>query len=235
MLTRTPPATEDALSTPQISTQFDAQYYNECYGNYFRQNPARKLRFYRELLQRHMLPSASPRVLDLGCAFGLFLAGLPPEFNKFGIDASAHAIGGAARLVPQGHFAVGDCGAPPVAAGFDAVVAFDVLEHIPTVNQTLGCVRRSLTRDGVFLFVVPVYDGPLGGVVRALDRDPTHVHKHSRRWWLDLVGRDFEVISWTGILRYLIAGRYYLHAPAKAIRAVAPAIAVIARPRAIPG
>src|SRR4051812_13598916 len=53
MLTRTPPATEDGPSIPQISSRFDAQYYNECYGNYFRQNPPRKLRFYRELLQRH--------------------------------------------------------------------------------------------------------------------------------------------------------------------------------------
>jgi SAM-dependent methyltransferase len=216
-----------------LSTQFDERYFAACYGNYFRQNPSGKLRFYRELLERHLPPSPSPRVLDLGCAFGLFLAGLPPEFRKFGVDASYHAISAAALRVPDAHFINADCGIPPISSRFDAIVAFDVLEHIPSADVTLEFVRRSLTPNGVFLFVVPVYDGPLGPIVRWLDRDPTHVHKRSREWWLAWTRRSFEVISWTGILRYLIARRFYVHLPSTAIRRVAPAIAVVSRPRPI--
>lgn len=214
-----------------LSSQFDAQYYEDNYGNYFRQNPPRKLRFYRDLLQQHLLPAKSPRVLELGCAFGVFLAELPAEYRRFGIDASAHAVSAAALRVPGAHFAVGDCGDPPIGSSFDAIVAFDTLEHIPAVEDTLRTVRRSLAPGGVFFFVVPVYDGPLGPVIRALDHDPTHVHKNSRQWWLDLIGRDFEVITWTGIMRYLVTKQFYLHVPSKAIRRVAPAIAVVARPR----
>lgn len=213
-----------------LSTQFDERYFASCYGDYFRQNPRGKLRFYRELLQRHLPPSPSPRVLDLGCAFGLFLAELPREFRKFGVDASHHALSAAASRLPAAHFINADCGAPPISSRFDAIVAFDVLEHIPSVDATLEFVHRSLTPNGVFLFVVPVYDGPLGPIVRWLDRDPTHVHKRSREWWLARIGRSFEVISWTGIVRYLVARRFYLHLPSSAIRGVAPAIAVVSRP-----
>ena len=216
-----------------LSTQFDERYFASCYGDYSRQNPRGKLRFYRELLERHLPPSPSPRVLDLGCAFGLFLAELPREFQKFGVDASHYALSAAASRVPDAHFINADCGAPPISSRFDAIVAFDVLEHIPPVDATLEFVRRSLTPNGVFLFVVPVYDGPLGPIVRKLDRDPTHVHKRSREWWLARIGRSFEVISWTGIVRYLVARRFYLHLPSSAIRSVAPAIAVVSRPRPI--
>jgi SAM-dependent methyltransferase len=215
-----------------LSTQFDERYFASVYGDYSRQNPPRKLRFYRELLERYLPPTPAPRVLDLGCAFGLFLAGLPREFQRYGVDASHHALSAAAQRVPQAHFINADCGNPPISSRFDAIVAFDVLEHLPEAEATLDFVRRSLNPKGVFLFVVPVYDGPLGPVIRWLDRDPTHVHKRSREWWLELARQGFDVVSWTGILRYLVARRYYVHMPSPAIRGVAPAIAVVCRLRA---
>ena len=92
-------------------------------------------------------------------------------------------------------------------------------------------LRRSLTPGGIFLFVVPVYDGPMGPIIRTLDRDPTHVHKRSRAWWLELISRKFEVTSWTGIFRYLAGGRFYLHLPTRALRQVAPAIAIVGKLR----
>jgi SAM-dependent methyltransferase len=145
------------------------------------------------------------------------------------VDASYHAISAAVAGVPKGHFVNADGGTLPISSRFDAIVAFDVLEHIPSVDNTLEFVRRSLTPGGVFVLVVPVYDGPLGAAVRWLDHDPTHVHKRSRQWWLARIRANFEVISWTGIVRYLVAGRFYLHLPSTAIRSVAPAIAVVAK------
>jgi len=214
-----------------ISQQFDDSYYAQVYGDYFRQNSPRKLRFYRQLLLSHMTASESPRVLDLGCAFGLFLAALPERFRKFGVDASSYALGGAAERVPEGSFAAADCGDPPLVSRFDAIAALDVLEHIPAVEHTLEFVGRSLTPGGIFLVVVPVYDGPMGPIIRTLDRDPTHVHKRSRAWWLELISRKFEVTFWTGIFRYLAGGRFYLHLPTRALRQVAPAIAIVGKLR----
>ena len=210
---------------------FDEAYFESVYRNYARQNPSRKMRFYRGLLERHMGGKPSPRILDLGCAFGLFLESLPPTLRKCGVDASEYAIRQAAERVPEACLSVGDCAAPPFQGPFDAIVAFDVLEHIADPGRVLAFIEQALAPGGLLLFVVPVYDGPLGPVVHLLDRDPTHLHKRSRWWWLDQAASRFELIEWTGILRYLVTPGCYVHAPGKAIRRIAPAIAVAARKR----
>jgi len=215
-----------------MSTNFDERYFDSAYRSYSQQNPPRKLRFYRRLLERHLCNCNSPSVLELGCGFGFFLEALSGgDFRKFGMDISQHAIAKAAKRVPDARFVIADCAAPPFAFRFDVIVAFDVLEHVPALDRVSEFVRRSLPKDGVFLFGVPVYDGPLALVVRRLDHDPTHVHKRSRNWWLNWACRNFEVITWTGILRGLLAPRCYLHIAGAAIRQLAPAIAVVARPR----
>jgi SAM-dependent methyltransferase len=133
--------------------------------------------------------------------------------------------------MPDARLAAADASRAPFHAQFDGIVAFDVLEHVPALDEAARYVVESLRPDGVFVFVVPVYDGPLGPVIRLLDRDPTHVHKRSRQWWMEWASRSFEVVSWTGILRYLVLPSYYLHVPSRAIRNFAPAIAVVAKPR----
>lgn len=214
-----------------MAAHFEQEYFQSVYRNYRDQNPPRKMNFYRGLLGEHAPSRADRRILDLGCAFGYLLGSLDTGWRKFGMDLSLHALGEAHRRVPEAGLAQADCATPPFAVRFDAIVAFDVLEHVPEVNRTREYVRRSLARDGVFVFVVPVYDGPLGPVIRTLDKDPTHVHKKSRDWWLQWAVEDFDVIEWTGILRYLIRPGWYLHAPGRAIRSFAPAIAVVARPK----
>jgi SAM-dependent methyltransferase len=211
--------------------QFEQAYFESVYRDYTVQNPKRKLRFYRSLVERHLGSREGLQILDVGCAFGLFLESLGPRYRRFGMDASRYAVTSYRKRVPDARAVVADAARPPFAGSFDAVVAFDVLEHVPDVESALAFVRGALAADGVFVFVVPVYDGPLGPVIRLLDRDPTHVHKRSREWWLDLVGRDFEVVAWTGILRYTVAPEVYLHWPGEWMRGFAPAIAVVARLR----
>lgn len=208
--------------------QYDEAYFRTMYGDYEARNPDRKLAFYRKLLLRHAPNREHRRILDLGCAYGLFLASLGGQWRKTGVDLSEHALGHAKHKIPDGAFAMADCTEPPLQGQFDAIVSFDMLEHIQDVHLTREFVRRSLSTDGVFVFVVPVYDGILGPVITALDKDPTHVHKRSREWWLAWARESFDVVEWTGILRYGLPG-WYLHVPAKAIRSFATAIAVVAR------
>jgi hypothetical protein len=90
-------------------------------------------------------------------------------------------------------------------------------------------VAGALAVGGIFLFVVPVYDGPLGPVVRLLDKDPTHVHQKSRAFWLGWASRRFTVLDWWGLTRYLLPGGLYVNWPSRLARRVSPAIAVVAR------
>lgn len=83
-----------------------------------------------------------------------------------------------------------------------------------------------LKPGGLFLFVVPVYDGVTGKIVNRLDRDPTHIHKRGRDFWLQWASEGLEILDWHGIFRYLVAGRWYAHLPTRRLRRQASAILV---------
>jgi SAM-dependent methyltransferase len=219
-------------ATGSTKTNYDEAYYAQVYPNYERQNPPAKLRFYRRLIET-ALPEGTrrPRVYDFGCAFGACLGSLPEGWERFGYDASEFAIESARQSHPAVVFD-GEPGRLTREAGtFDAITAFDVLEHIENVDAVLAMFERALRPGGCIVAVVPVYDGVLGPLVHLLDRDPTHVHKESRRAWLDRFAQTGEIVAWTGIVRYLVPALGYLHVPAELIRSVAPAIAVTVRKR----
>jgi SAM-dependent methyltransferase len=211
--------------------QFCKEYYEKNYPDYWRQNPDSKMRFYHQLVLEHTHDIAAPRLLDLGCAFGRFLGSMDAKWRRIGIDISEYAVQQAARSVPAVHFAVASCTAVPFRGPFHAIVAFDVIEHVPDLDTVAKFVNSELDGHGVFVFVVPVYDGLLGGPMRRLDKDPTHIHKNSREFWLTWAGRNFEVVSWTGIFRLLLPRGVYVHWPNRRLRSIAPAIGVIVRRR----
>jgi SAM-dependent methyltransferase len=213
-------------TTPPI---FDRSYFQRQYQDYKRQNPAAKLSFYRRLAERAARGRSRPRVLDIGCAFGLFLQHLGRGWDRTGIDASEYAINRARTEIAGVRFAVSHTGQFPVEGPFDVITAFDVLEHLEELQPVFEWVASNLRPGGGFIFVVPVYDGPTGPFIRMLDRDTTHIHKTGRRFWIDQVSRRLRVVEWWGIYRYLVAGRFYVHVPGKLWRRISPAIACRAR------
>jgi SAM-dependent methyltransferase len=217
-----------AVTTPR----FESEYYRANYRDYAGQNPPRKLAFYARYIARHADASAPRSIHDLGCAFGALLGSLDGSWSIHGSDVSAYAIERAARAHPRGVFRVGDAARAPVFPGpFGVVTAFDVIEHVPDLDRLAEAVDGQLADRGLFVFVVPVYDGLSGPIIRRLDRDPTHVHKWPRRRWLSWAGSHFELLDWTGIVRYLLPTRYYLHRPSRLLRDHTPAIIVACRKR----
>jgi hypothetical protein len=85
-----------------------------------------------------------------------------------------------------------------------------------------------LKPNGLFVFVVPVYDGLAGPAIRRLDKDPTHLHKEPRDAWLEWANQHFDSIEWHGLTRYLF-GKFYFHASTTRFRRHTPAILVAAR------
>lgn len=207
---------------------FGRDYYEKQYRDYARQNPSRKLRFYRNLVERGPHP-AGLRILDVGCAFGGFLAQLEPGWERFGVDASEYAIERAKASVVGVRFARAVSGEIPFEGPFDVITAFDVLEHIADVEGTVRAIRNLLAPGGRLIFVVPVYDGPTGALVRLLDRDPTHIHRRSRRFWLRTGEAHLTREEWWGVFRYLLPGGYYVHHASRYWRSCSPAIACIFR------
>lgn len=97
-------------------------------------------------------------VLDLGCAGGFMAEAMAKRGARItGIDPAADAVAAARRhasaegLSIQYDVGVGEA-LPYAAAGFDAVVCVDVLEHVADLNRVLAEVTRVLRPGGMFMF-----------------------------------------------------------------------------------
>lgn len=214
------------------NTALGEDYYRLYYRDYAAQNPQRKLEYYRDLAIRFAPRRSNLRALDVGCAFGDFLATLPQTWSRAGIDSNGFAISTAAKRYPGISFVQAAGLQLPDRQPFDVITAFDVLEHIEDLDAALAIIEAALSSDGILIFVVPVYDGPLGALVRLLDRDPTHVHKNSRTFWFRAIESRFTVMYREGLFRLLVPGtRRYLHAHSVPLAFLSPAILIVARPR----
>ncbi|MBI3998879.1 MAG: class I SAM-dependent methyltransferase, partial [Armatimonadetes bacterium] len=177
-------------------------------GQYDRANPPRKLASY---LREVRAAKPAGWLLDVGCAFGRFLDVARAHYECEGLDVSRYALERARRLLPEVplyHTAIQDFGTDK---RYEVVTCFDVLEHIPELDLALGRLRDLLAPGGVLAAVIPVYDSPMGWAVGLVDRDPTHLHRWSRRDWVKrLEAAGFTVRTLKGILRVPLPG-YFLH------------------------
>lgn len=109
------------------------------------------------LLRRAGVPHGA-RVLDAGCATGDFLAAAGQYFDMWGLDVSAFATDVARQQNPQ--FAhqiftgfVEDQRFPP--SFFDAIVMWDVIEHIWDPKAVLQRLVEHLKPGGVLILSTP--------------------------------------------------------------------------------
>jgi SAM-dependent methyltransferase len=199
------------MSSQSFKTVSGSEYYATNYGNYERQNPRYKLEFYLSLVRR-WVPKGG-ELFELGVGLGKFLREAAREYRCSGSDVNTFGVAQTKANVPEAiEIDEGSYECIPMDPSPDGVVAWDVLEHIPDLDNALEQIHRRLRDDGVLVAVVPVYDGPLGWLVTLLDKDPTHVSKFSRREWLTRLKRHgYQVVEYGGILRYLFLGRWYVH------------------------
>ena len=212
-------------------TPAPTSYFDRAYRDYKAQNSPRKTDHYLDQIEALVTPGQQD-LLDIGCGLGSFLRRATerfPNWSLYGSDIELSAVEATQQLVPAATIVRASATESPFPSGsFDVVTAWDVIEHVPDRDAVAASVSQMLTPGGLFLFVVPVYDGILGPAIRRLDRDPTHVHKEGRQFWLDWASRSLDVLEWHGIFRYL-SGRYYIHVPTRRLRSNATAILVVCR------
>ena len=208
----------------------EAYFYGSGYRDYDRESPPHKLEFYSRAIERAVRNVDRPRVLDVGCAFGRLLAGLPAYFNRVGVDVSSYALEEARRFVTDVHFVQAPL-PPPTLGFFDAISAFDVLEAVDDPRAMLARLANLLEPDGEFIAVIPVYDGGLAWAQRLLNVRAARRHRLGRDRWLADIAESFEIVEWKGIFRFLAPGNAYIHFVTRSLRAHAPASFVRARKR----
>jgi 2-polyprenyl-3-methyl-5-hydroxy-6-metoxy-1,4-benzoquinol methylase len=207
-------------------------YFSLSYRDYKAQNPNRKLDHYLAQIEKHTKQNELT-LFDVGCGLGLFLnraSEQHPAWQLWGTDVDPVAVAEVNKLVPTASVQIGSADtAAHAAESFDVITAWDVLEHVEGRDAAGAAIQTMLKPNGLFCFVVPVYDGPLGPLVSLLDKDPTHVLKEARQSWLAWAGDNFEIVEWHGVFRYLVNSGWYVHRPTTRARSIAPAILVVSR------
>lgn len=138
------------------------------------------------------------RILDIGCAFGLFLKVAKERgWEVHGVELSKHSAEHAKKLgLDVFNGTLEDAGYP--AGHFDAVVMIELIEHLPDPKGTLKEVNRVLKGGGY----VMIQTANVDSITARLDGKrwhyflPGHLHYFSRktlRRMLEETG--FEVVK----------------------------------------
>jgi len=206
--------------------KFGKEYFSDVYaGGYEQHVPPKRIHYY---LGKVMEAKESGALLDVGCAYGLFLSEARRHFNVIGCDVSEHAVGEAARRLEGVEVINSDVFGIQGSERFDVVTCFDVLEHLGDPKAAMARIRDLLRPDGILALTVPVYDTPAGWLVRLLDRDTTHIQKKSRRFWRDMLRLGgFRLVTDTGLWRYTLPGGHAVFFGSRALRNFSPAIMLI--------
>jgi SAM-dependent methyltransferase len=150
---------------------------------------------------------ANRRLLEVGCGGGYALVHWSRDFDAVGIDLAMSGLRSARdRLGAGAPLVLGSATWLPFRSSFfQAVVAFDILEHLDDPMPALKEIRRVLVSGGVLAITVP---NPRSFGMRikrrlwfgsrdtpSIQRDPTHVTILDWGQWQTLLeGCGFEIV-----------------------------------------
>ncbi len=120
------------------------------------------------------------RILDIGCGFGYFL-GLCDEkgIKTYGLEISEYAISQAKKFTKakiRSNFSFFE------GKTFDAITAFDVLEHLEDDQGMLKFIYQRLKKRGLFYATTPNAAFVLRKFFK--DKDQTHINVWDQQYWL---------------------------------------------------
>lgn len=148
--------------------------------------------FWSKMMRRELPENA--QVLEVGCGLGFFGESITRDFDYHAIDISEEAIQFAKEQLGLQNVAIGDAYQLEYPDNqFDAVVSFDVVEHLNTPKKFTDEAFRVLKPGGIVLISTP---NPLSygnrvkkdkpGLIPTMYLDKTHVSLLTPDEWKDI-------------------------------------------------
>jgi SAM-dependent methyltransferase len=142
--------------------------------------------------------------LEVGCGTGFVLSGIARAYPTLALSGSEIFLAGlsyAAERVPSAHFMQMDARRVPFVQEFDAIGAFDVLEHIKEDETVLAQLHDAIKPGGVLLLTVPQHPW----LWSASDEYACHVRRYTRAEIEQKVkASGFELIRSTSFVTSLL-------------------------------
>jgi len=227
----------------------ESAHTDSYYAPWIQNQRAKRIRMWKTRLKTlDSLTAQKGRLLDIGCAEGLFLEQAAHDgWEVTGTEISAFAVRhGKEKLglnVLQGD--LGDMKFPDNS--FDAVTMWHVLEHTTDPIAVLKEIRRVLKDDGVFVMAIPNLDNVLsqfayrlikGRRIHLFDPDDRELHLYhftpeTIRLASETAGfRVQKIVPDTGIVQWHIKGLNYIAAAGSRLagKIITDAIEVHLRP-----
>jgi len=142
--------------------------------------------------------------MEIGCGTGFVLQGIArrfPAFRLVGSEIFAEGLSFAAERIPGGEFLQMDAREIPFWEEFDAVGAFDVIEHIEEDESVLKQIHDALKPGGLLLLTVPQHRW----LWSAVDDHALHVRRYeARELHAKVVRAGFRVVRSTSFIVSLL-------------------------------
>jgi SAM-dependent methyltransferase len=171
---------------------------------------------YNAWLLERCRPYLGGRILDVGAGSGTFEPELAVAADEVvALETDDEQVAQLRRRVAGlpnvsvVHGAAGEIGPARLGAPFDAVVCFNVIEHVDDDVGVLRSIRGYLGAEGKLLLLVPAHAALFG----PLDRTVGHRRRYSKvstRAALGRAGfdvRELRLVNPIGALGWLVAGR----------------------------
>lgn len=124
--------------------------------------PALKLKFGLKALE-----NIKGNVLEIGCGGGAMIGAIKfyrPDLESYGADISKIALSYAKKDFPNVSFLYADIYKLPFTdSSFDAVLTFDIMEHLKDTEKALLEIKRVLKKNGIVHLAIP-YEGSLTNI-----------------------------------------------------------------------
>jgi 2-polyprenyl-3-methyl-5-hydroxy-6-metoxy-1,4-benzoquinol methylase len=149
--------------------QWYTNYYSDCFDDYDTHLDSSLVlkQFEEKLCYCGELFPQKGRLLDIGCATGVFLdmaskQGLEVEGLEVSRDLAAYARDNFGLKVHCLDLAKDSLDSPP----FDVITLFDLIEHIPNVNKMIKGCRNNLSDEGILIIRTPAEEGLLRDIAK---------------------------------------------------------------------